>query len=378
MGFVPAYGWLGSRLPRQKLIVAVILFFIVCLELFYVASPELGLLRVPNLGFIFFVWVGIFSLATIAQFWSYANDLYSKQAGERLFPLIAVGMTAGGPVGSWIAKQLFEAGVSPYTMLHIAAALLVVHLGLYRVIDRSECLSRHDQAHAATQKLGSEGGFALVLKSPYLRLVALLLVLLNIVNTTGEYILGRSVVAAANAQAALSPTLDKGAYIGGFYGEYFFWVNIATILIQAFLVSRIVRYLGFRGVLLALPIVALGTYGIVAAGAGFVVLRWAKTAENATDYSVMNTARQMLWLPTTRTEKYKAKQALDTFFVRAGDVLSAGVVFAGTQWLGLGIAGFAGANIAFVAAWLFVAWRVIAWHRRLSEQRRIEPGVSAG
>ena len=32
----------------------------------------------------------------------------------------------------------------------------------------------------------------------------------------------------------------------------------------------------------------------------------------------MNTAKQMIWLPTSREEKYKAKQAIDTFFVRDG------------------------------------------------------------
>jgi AAA family ATP:ADP antiporter len=109
------------------------------------------------------------------------------------------------------------------------------------------------------------------------------------------------------------------------------------------------------GVLLALPLVALGGYGLVAAGAGLAVIRWAKIAENATDYSVMNTARQLVWLPTSRDEKYKAKQAIDTFFVRTGDVLQAVLVFAGTTWLGLGVRGFAVANIVLVAAWLLVA-----------------------
>jgi ATP:ADP antiporter, AAA family len=57
------------------------------------------------------------------------------------------------------------------------------------------------------------------------------------------------------------------------------------------------------------------------------VVRWIKTAENATDYSIMNTARQLLWLPTSTDEKYKAKQAIDGFFVRSGDVLSAAIVW---------------------------------------------------
>ena len=98
-----------------------------------------------------------------------------------------------------------------------------------------------------------------------------------------------------------------------------FWVNILTVILQALLVSRIVKYLGLAGALLALPIVALGSYSTVLAGATLVVLRLAKTVENATDYSIMNTARQMLWLPTSREEKYKAKQAADTFVVRVGD-----------------------------------------------------------
>ena len=69
----------------------------------------------------------------------------------------------------------------------------------------------------------------------------------------------------------------------------------------------------------------------------------------------MNTARQMLWLPTTREEKYKAKQAIDTFFVRGGDVLSAAVVFAGTHMLNLTVEQFALANLALTLVWLALA-----------------------
>ncbi len=68
-----------------------------------------------------------------------------------------------------------------------------------------------------------------------------------------------------------------------------------------------------------------------------MALRSLKIAENSTDYSVNNTAKQMIWLPTSREEKYKAKQAIDTFFVRSGDMLAAGVVFLGTHGLALGV-----------------------------------------
>src|SRR6185369_14121754 len=140
--------------------------------------------------------------------------------------------------------------------------------------------------------------------------------------------------------------------IGAFTGDYQFWVNVTAFLIQAFLTSRLVKHAGLRGVLLALPLIALGGYTIIAAGVSFAVVRWVKTAENATDYSIMNTARQLLWLPTNRDEKYKAKQAIDTFFVRGGDVVSAGVVYLGTAILQLSVSQFAFVNTILTLVWI--------------------------
>ncbi len=360
MGFIPLYGRLASRVGRLSLITRVLLFFIANVELF-----NLGLrVGVPRLGFVFYVWVGIFSLATIAQFWSFANDLYARVDGERLFPLIAIGATAGSPVGSKIAGMLFAAGVRPADMLHITTVLLIIHLLLYRVVDQR--LAAGPGQRAREQPLGGPGGFALVMRSRYLRLIALLLVVLNVVNTVGEYVVSKSVVAAAIAAKVRHPGLDTEAFIGSFYGDYFFWANVAAVTLQAFVVSRLVKLAGVAGVVLALPLVSFSAYSLIGAGVAFGAARWAKTAENATDYSIMNTARQVLWLPTTREEKYKAKQTLDTFFVRTGDLIAAGLVFAGTGWLALGVRGFACANVALTALWLVLAVLLVRENRRLA------------
>jgi AAA family ATP:ADP antiporter len=93
----------------------------------------------------------------------------------------------------------------------------------------------------------------------------------------------------------------------------------------------------------------------MAAGASFAIIRWLKTAENASDYSVMNTGRAMLWLPTSREEKYRAKQAMDTFVVRVGDVLATAVVVGATSLLHLGPSALAAANAIASVAWLGVA-----------------------
>jgi AAA family ATP:ADP antiporter len=363
--YVPAYGWLASKLPRQKFLMLVILFFVGCIQLFFIGSK----IGVPFLGFAFFVWVGIFSLTTIAQFWSYANEIYEKSEGDRLFPLIAVGSAAGAPVGAAIAEWLFGIHINPFLMMEIAAIILLLHLGLYQVVGKRVT----GKTAKATEPIKKSNGFALVFKSHYLRLIALFLVLLNIVNTVGEYILGQAVVTMGNTQAAANHAFDKGAFIGSFYGKYFFWTNVVTILIQAFLVSRIVKKFGMPGVLLALPFVALCAYGLASLGAGLSILLYVKIAENSTDYSVMNTGKQMLWLPTSPEEKYKAKQAIDTFFVRFGDMLAAGVVFVGTHLLTFSVTSFALSNIAFVLMAIGVAVLLLREYNRITAPAAAEP-----
>jgi hypothetical protein len=79
-----------------------------------------------------------------------------------------------------------------------------------------------------------------------------------------------------------------------------------------------------RGALFVLPVIALANYSLIAVAPILAVVRVGKILENSTDYSIQNTLRQALFLPTTREAKYKAKAAIDTFFTRTGDVVSPG------------------------------------------------------
>ena len=89
------YGYLVAKLPRKRLINVVTLFFIACMGAFYLTFSFVG----SGNGMVYFLWVGIFSLVIIAQFWSYANDIYTPEQGKRLFVLLAFGASAGGVFG---------------------------------------------------------------------------------------------------------------------------------------------------------------------------------------------------------------------------------------------------------------------------------------
>lgn len=368
LGAVPLYAKLASRYARRALINRVTWFFAGCLALFYVLA-QTG----APIAIVFYLWVGIFNLMVPAQFWAFANDLYTPEAGKRLFVIVAFGASAGAVFGSYITGLLIEP-LGLYQLLIVSGGVLLLSLMLTNLIEtRSSAVTPGPtSSRPAEEPIGKSGAFQLVVKSRYLLLIALLMLLLNWVNTTGEYILGRTVKAAATAALAADPSIapDEASYIGAFYADFFTIVNIAGLLLQLFIVSRVLKYLGVRVAIFVLPIIALGGYLVAAFYPVLAIVRWVKTAENATDYSLQNTVRQVLFLPTTREQKYKAKQAIDTFFVRSGDVLSAVLVFVGTTLLTLSTQQFAMINIALVCLWLVLAYLIGAEHRRLMTSER--------
>jgi AAA family ATP:ADP antiporter len=207
------------------------------------------------------------------------------------------------------------------------------------------------------------GGIGLVMRDRYLLLIALLVVLLNWINSTGEFILADFVQRDAVARVEASGgVLDRGALITAFYGNFHYWVTLVGLAIQLLLVARIYRHVGVRGALLIHPaIVAIG-YGLMTLApllGGFVpiftLIRLVKIAENATDYSLNNTTRHALFLPVDRDAKYEGKTAIDSFFWRFGDLVQAGVVFAGLNWFGWGVPEFAALNLLLALAWIALA-----------------------
>jgi AAA family ATP:ADP antiporter len=356
---IPLYSAITNRVDRMRLIGFVGLFFVANLVVFY-ALAQAG---TPGLGVAFFVWVGIFNMMIVAQFWSFANDVYTPEQGKRLFAILGFGQTLGAAVGGLVSRALIEP-LGVYQLMLVAAGLLGGYIVLIWLVNRrtgsvTGSVTGATAPAAAEPMRDRRGGFALIAADRYLLLIGLFLLVLNFVNTNGEYILGRVVsgkaqeIANAGMTGALSADAFKRQFIGVFYAEYFTWVNVLTAFIQIFLVSRIIGRFGVRAALFVLPVVALGAYGIIAFLPLLGLIRIAKIGENSLDYSLNNTTRQALFLPTSREAKYKAKAAIDTIFVRLGDLLSAGLVFAGTL-LAMQPRDFALTNMGLIVVWLVI------------------------
>ena len=367
---VPLYSVLANRIEPARLVNWVYGFFIVCLGLF-VALGSAGL----PIGFAFFVWVGIFSTMAIAQFWSLANDLLTQTQGKRLFPIVAVGGTAGGIVGSQIAARGLER-LGLYPLMLMAAGLMcccmvITHAGHNAAVSHRRLFRERDALHTRDTR----GGFTLVLSERYLLMIGISVLLLNLINTTGDFVLAEMVntraISLSNSAADAKQVQEQ--VIGAFYGNFQTAVTILTALIQILVVARIFRFAGVSAALLVLPLFVMGSYGATALMPVLALVTLVKVTENSTDYSLQNTVQQALFLPTSRDVKYKAKAAIDTFIVRAGDLASAALVATGV-YVGLGARGFAWANVAIGLLWLIISWNIGRHYIRLSK-RPDEPNV---
>jgi ATP:ADP antiporter, AAA family len=350
MFVVPAYGVVRRRIDGVRLLRAVIVFFAATTVVFTVVAWS-GV----RIGLAFFVWVSIFGVMVPAQFWAFAADTFNLKSGQRLFPLLMLGGNLGALAGAKCA-QLAVAALTPKGLMLVATAALLSTIGISGPAAAAAPEgSRARSAEHERRPLNVLGGIGLVLRERYLLLIALLVVLLNCINSTGEFILADVVSRNASAQVAASGALDKSALIASFYGDFHFCVTLVGLLVQLLLVSRIYRWVGVPGALLVLPLIAALGYGLVVFIPIFSLIRLVKIAENSVDYSLMNTTRHALFLPVSRDAKYEAKTAIDTFFWRFGDLLQAGVVYAGLNWLHWSASQFALLNLGLAFVWLALA-----------------------
>lgn len=339
--FVHFYGELARRVGRMKLLIIVFLFFISNLVVFAVlASTPM------QIGLAFFLWVGVFSYTIVAQFWALAADLCTAEQGKRLFPIIGGGSSIGAVAGARLAKSLVPFG--PHVLMGTAVLILLICVALVgwagkRPLPRTGA----GEVQQDTEPLSREGAFHLLFRDKYLLLIAGMVIFLNWVNSSGEYLLDRTLLAAARA----TPEVEAKVFIGAFKADYFGWYNLLGVLLQLFGVSRILKLVGVRHALFFLPGFALVAYGSAMLLPVLAVVRLVKIGENSIQYSLQDTTRHALFLMTSRVERFVGKTAVDTVAVRFGAIMSALMVGVGSQ-LEWSTATFAALNVGLALVWL--------------------------
>jgi AAA family ATP:ADP antiporter len=384
---LPIVGWYGrlaGMWDRGTLITRATLFCISNMVIFWFFQPNLFFGELPWSGIVFYLWVGMFGVFVVAQFWTFCADVYTDERGKRMLPMIAIGATSGAAAGSWIVGQLLASEiVGTKALLLVATVPLLASIALTRIVDgreRATAPPTEGDSPEAGKEPSERGlgflldGAKLVLISRFILAAAVVTLLLNWVNTNGENLLFKVIQETLASQAVERGVTDPTAvneftHAGttAFYSNFFFWVNIVALLLQSIVASRLLKYGGFAAILLMLPVIALVSYATMALLPVLAIVKVMKIAENATDYSINNTARHVVWLPMSSEIKFRGKPAIDTLYVRIGDGMAALTVAFGVHILALATETYFIFNVSLVLLWFAFAFLLIREHRKASE-----------
>ncbi|MCA9752550.1 MAG: hypothetical protein KC591_10190, partial [Gemmatimonadetes bacterium] len=363
----PFWAMLARSRGRGLLLRDVTVFAAVVLVAFRIA----GVAAIPGVGVTFHVVGGILGAGLLALVGAVAVDVADPTDGVRELSRLALGPLLGGIAGSLAASGLAGA-IGAENLLLVAAAVLLATSALPRRIERDAWLDPAAPDVADPPPVGRRTGFQLVLASPYLRVVAGLALLAGCAMALGDYLVGRAIAidALARVNSGTAGGLREGEWIARAFARIGIVAGVGAVLAQLVLVSPVLRRAGLGAALAVGPVLALAGAGVVAVAPSLVLLPWIRGLDLATRRSLDTTARWLLFLPTSREERYGAKPTIDTLFVAFGEALAAAILYVGTR-SGL-LFGAAGPRRVALAAsvlailWLAFAVRAARLHRRQS------------
>jgi AAA family ATP:ADP antiporter len=345
LALAPVFGWLVARFPRERFVPAVYGFFIVCLLAFVPAFRAQEQIGARLLGIVFYIWVSVFNLFVVSLFWSYLADLFNSDQAKRLFPIIALGGTAGAIVGPVIARAL-----PIESLLFGAAGMLLLVIGCVSWLSHWARLHPNPDRQRELRSGAVIGGGILAgirqtLASPFLRKMAALMLLGDVVGTVAY-----ALVADYAGSHYATPETRKD-----FYAQIDLITNVLQIVMQVSITRWVLARFG-AGIGLVVPatmnVLVLLTAALI--GQPAVVAMLVITRAGA--YGMFKPASDSLYTRVSREDRYKSKNVIDTAVWRFGDVVSSGTLATLTP-MGFGVASFALACAGAAALSGWFGWR---------------------
>ena len=336
---VTIFTFLARSFRRQQLTYIFSAFFIVCYVLYSLVLDAPRDLTVWS----FYLFGDLYSTLMVATFFAFLNDSVEPDAAKRLYGLIGLGGVSGGWFGSAMVRaKIKDLSCAEWLWICLGIALVIGLLAMFvgRIVERRpQPGDRQKGAEAAKEEAAKpEGnpaleGARLVFRSRYLLAIVAIVGLYEMVSTIMDF----------QFSSTIAHYLD-GPAIGVQFATVFTFTNMVAFFVQLFLTSFVMTRFGVGTALLFLPVAALlGSIGFMIAPV-LLIGSLLNTADNGFSYSINQSAKEVLYVPTTRDEKYKAKAFIDMFVQRFAKALAVGLSlvitsvsagFESVRWLSL-------------------------------------------
>ena len=366
-----AFAYLSQWFRRQRLTYVFSAFILACYLYFIWAIGEPSGPGVWS----FYLFGDLYSTLMVATFFAFLNDSVDPEKAKRVYGLIGLGGVAGGALGSSsVAASIKDLSMQQWLWICFAVAVVIV--GIAAVAGK---LFAHEArpTQKPTKKSAEPGrenpataGARLVFQSRYLMSIVAIVGLYEMVSTIMDFQFTSTVAHYL-----------QGPEIGVHFSRVFAFTNWVALLVQFFLASFVMTRFGVGAALLFLPVAAMmGSAGFLLAPL-LSIGSLLNTADNGFSYSINQSAKEVLYVPTTGEEKYKAKAFIDMFIQRFAKALAVGLSliitslfggFESVRWLSL-------ATIVILVFWIAIArYAGREFHRLTSEAEATKAPRPAG
>ena len=308
---VPLYSRLVARSARRRIVPLVMHAIAASLVPFHLAL-RFELDR-HAAGLAFFSWYSTLNLIIVGAFWSLMADIFRSDQGRRLFGYIAGGGSLGFIAGPLLAGQLGpRIGVANLLLVSVVlleGVVLVVHLLLRGPLPATAADA--SGGAAGESRLGGSiwAGFTAVARQPYLRLIAVQM-LLTTSAATVLYLIQATIVSRA-----ASGTEQRLAI----FANIDVWTNVVSFAVQLAVTGPVLLRWG-AGVPLRIAAGLLAvSLLLLARWPSINMLKAVQALRRASHYTLERPALNLLFTVVSTEDKYKAKNFTDTVVYRAGD-----------------------------------------------------------
>lgn len=257
-----------------------------------------------------YLQVALLGSTLSAGTWALINECFDPHTAKRVVGRIAMGGTLGGAVGGLLGFWLGRGGGVP-VMLGVLAVLNLAAVVPLRA------LGRRSKAQPAPTRAGpAHSGFDVLREHPYLRQLALLVVLVAVTSALLDYVMSARVVSH----------IPKGPELMAFFAVFHMGVGLSSFAIQALATRAALTRIGLAGTMSILPASVIGAAGLTLAIPGLASAVFVRGADALVQSSLYRAAYEVAYTPVPRLQKRPAKMLIDVGFDRVGTALGSGLV----------------------------------------------------
>jgi hypothetical protein len=272
-----------------------------------------------------YLHMAAFGATVVSGFWSLMNERFDPHTARRVMGDITLGASLGGVAGGMLAWAV--SGLVPVaTMLAVMAAFNVVCLLALSRLGPGEAarVDTGERRASRAEATGPLSGLRVMNEVPYLRDLALIVLLGSATETLLDFVLS----------ARATATFPAGAPLMSFFALFHTGIGWLGLAVQMTLARPALKRLGLAGTVALRPATVAISALVGLASPGLWSALVARGAHGVLNNSLFRSGYELLFTPIAERRKRPTKAIVDVGFDRIGTILGSVIILALAAALG--------------------------------------------